>query len=436
MLLQRISVTFSNRHFIYNQIVNEKAGYIFIMIAYLGYKMTIFTVSFSLIIMRITCFVSFLILVLFSGCSLSLNDNLNRLDGRVSEQPDSVLTVIEKMDTVHFTSREKARLALLKCKALDMKNALGTDETIAMNTVRYFRKHGPKKHLMQSMFYMARTLRNAGKTVDATSAYEKSMELAEQLHDIHYLGLASYDIGSLYSDSFDDISAISFFKKAENYFEEYGKPLYVDYSKFERIRSLLAISKTEEASSLADSLANRDTTDSFYPKVQMLRAHIATLKGNNPETVIGLIGNYDKDFLNITALSDLARAYQQTGHTAIAKEMIDDAISWSGSLIDSVSALNGAYIINKRTGNYKEALSYYEETVKMQDSVLVRRLRNSISSAQRDYLRHETELNKAKNRANRSRYGFCILVSLLLSLFLFYRIIKRRAEIRDKMVAL
>ena len=366
-------------------------------------EMTIFKGIIHTKMRDITHVVSMLLIPLMLGCSTNLDKRFNHLEDIIKESPDA-------------------------------KGALVTDDSEIMETVDYFRKHGGKEYYMKSLFYLGRVNANAGNTAKALSSYQKTIDLATKLHDVRYLGLCSFDIGRLYSNSYDDVSAIPYFEKAEQYFKECGDLHYAGLCTIERIRSLLALGKTDYAQDLAEHMEETDTTGMFYPMFQVLATHILSLKMEKPEKVIEILEDIGRDRLPLFAYSDLARSYLQTGRSDLALNMISSAIDASDNAVDSVTVFNDAYFINKELGYYKQALTHYENAVQMQDSIFVRMLKRSVSSAQRDILQQEAAIRKARSRTSNILFGFFATLLLLVIVFLVSRVFKHRKETIENMV--
>ena len=91
------------------------------------------------------------------------------------------------------------------------------------------------------------------------------------------------------------------------------------------------------------------------------------------------------------------------------------------------------YCINKKLGNYKQALESYEKLFYIQDTTLRTSLQHPIISAQKDYYQSQAEYHALKLQYNRKLQIFAIIASILVASLLFlyirHKIIAQNREI-------
>lgn len=93
---------------------------------------------------------------LLGSCSGETDPRLVSAQRDMDLNPDSILSVLNRMDTTSFTSHDRATYNLLKTQALDKTNNLNDPYPGIDYALEYFNQHGNISEKMMANFYKAR----------------------------------------------------------------------------------------------------------------------------------------------------------------------------------------------------------------------------------------------------------------------------------------
>ena len=134
-------------------------------------------------------FYSILLICLVTSCSIrDVRNQLKDIESYIADRPDSALAVIESIDsTVLKTNSLKAHHALLHAMALDKNYIDVKDDSLALTAVKYYQKHGQKKYLARSRYYLALSY-YYNRQYDKSIIELSKAELVATKYDSLYLG--------------------------------------------------------------------------------------------------------------------------------------------------------------------------------------------------------------------------------------------------------
>lgn len=125
-------------------------------------------------------FLYFLFLILL-GCSSNdgkVSEKLEKVDAIIEESPDSALYLLELIDESQlFTSKQKARYALLKSMALDKNYIDTTTFDVLQPAIDFYSKHGSPNEKLRTFYYQGRIYQNASNDEKALKSFIKAEEL-------------------------------------------------------------------------------------------------------------------------------------------------------------------------------------------------------------------------------------------------------------------
>ncbi len=363
---------------------------------------------------------------------------LRDIEGYLAERPDSALTMLKKIQENELSSPwNRAKYALLSSMALD-KNYIDTaDDSLINIAVGYYKDKGTAKDRMLAYYYLGRVYQNGGNYTQAIIAFTNALDNAECVNDIFYKGLIYRGFADIYGLTFNRMEKLRYRQLEYDAFVKAGAARYADFAIKQLASSYTAINNFEKGGEYynkAIEIAKEKMDTALLLESLQDYAHMLTVK-ESPEPQLAIdIYSYIVDTLkkpiSLYDKAALANAYHQTGHNRIAQKTIDEITPYIGEdkTLLAIVALN-EYDIAKDLGYYKDAARFLYKSTKIQDSLYYSALNNSITAAQRDYIKQQLEHEKYKARSSRT-IAVLVIISLLLIASIigygFYRYIKKK----------
>ena len=116
--------------------------------------------------------------ILYCSCSSPSMRQLQELETRVNDVPDSVLAVLTAADMPRW-GEARALYALLTVEAQDKSYIDVADDSLIRVATRYYDRRGPALHRLQAFYYHGRVYANAGLRHEAMTAYTRAMDYRE-----------------------------------------------------------------------------------------------------------------------------------------------------------------------------------------------------------------------------------------------------------------
>ena len=375
----------------------------------------------------------FLVVTLCMGCGGRIGmRQLQALEARVNDAPDSVLRVLTAADMPRW-GEARALYALLTVQAQDKSYIDVADDSLIRVATRYYEHRGPALHRLQAFYYHGRVLGNAGRHHEAMTAYTRAKEFVDEVDAPYQIGLLYLQIGVLYGYDYDYPEALvnmeyslECFDKANNERLQYitkrnvGQ-YYLNMHQFAQADSLLnevlAWNKIQNDSSLLSSI--------FTP---LLRLYDAT---TNVEALDLLIMRYPIVVLpqNAATYGIIAHYYALKGDDIIAKNALAYAWSISAAAEDTADLWNKSYQIGKLLGDKEMALRSHEFLLAHQDSIVRVTLQQPLIASQRDH--YEARLKVEELRNQQQRYlmrgvaAIVLAAAIVVGIFV-YRFFRRK----------
>ena len=112
---------------------------------------------------------------------------ITEMETIIEERPDSVLNVLQAIDTDELSSKEeRAKHALLYSMALDKNYIDKTDFDVLQPAIDYYEDNGSATEKFQTYYLQGRIYQNQGNDTQAMIAYAQAKELLGGI-DNHYL---------------------------------------------------------------------------------------------------------------------------------------------------------------------------------------------------------------------------------------------------------
>ena len=320
--------------------------------------------------------------------------------------------------------------------ALDKNYIDVTDDSIAQVAVDYYSRRGPEKSKARAYYYLGLAYYYQQNYDKAILEFTKAEEVAETCDSL-YWGMTKDIQGHTYDMTYNDIEVINCFKKA--YYIYSG---LLDNHKAQSVQFKLAqVYISDLQYEIADNILTILLNDSNLNENLRLRtsASYAYLKMiqpvREPNQSIEL---YEEliDFEDVMTTQDYwayAFALNIVGRTNESKEIIDKLIAK-----DTTTASHyWLYLISKYDGNYRNALSYLEESNFHDNKIINKALNQSLSLSQRDYFESQSELAEYKVKNRTLTMTSVIVVAFLiitLLVFLVSRYIRLQREEKDSYI--
>lgn len=323
--------------------------------------------------------------------------------------PNSALTIIEKIDSlhIHFGGENHARLALVGTKARYRCFQAVKDDTLIHDAVRYFQKHGNDKELGEALMYQGAVLYEQGRTKDALESYKNAERALEKTGSNMLLGLINTRIGEIYRLSLvNDPEETERLRKALHYFDMTDDIGRITQAHLSLARSLISTESYNEAErhiregiALAQMTDNRNAVLIGYELISYIyekqgrqrevieTAHTAvkefgwTVEGPTAPRMMGNI------------LSACASAYAKLGRPDSAAA-VAARIDWETA--GEYSRLLTYSHVYEAQGNLASALEYHDKAWDMADSLKEAGYRNSLVQAEKFYDYSRTELENER----------------------------------------
>ena len=143
----------------------------------------------------------------------------------IEERPDSVLNVLQAIDTDKLVGDEEpAKHALLLSMALDKNYIDKTSFEVLQPAIDYYEDNGSATDKLRTYYYQGRIYQNAGNDAMAMEAFVKALSKGSQSNDILTKARTHFAQSNIYYDLYDfdnfiasNKSAAAYFKQAEDY---------------------------------------------------------------------------------------------------------------------------------------------------------------------------------------------------------------------------
>ncbi len=378
--------------------------------------------------------ISVLVVCLVALCSC--NRLWKHYEPLVREQPDSALALLRSMNPDRMLSRrERADYFLLLSMAMDKCYIDLTSDSLIKPAVVYFEHRLPKKKRMLAYYYWGRVQSNAHHLAEASLSFDKAGDLALQLGDYLYLGLANQQLGDLYAASYDREHLVSFYERALSAFEQSGKQNYIDNARLELATAYNNNGQREESEALFQSLLQQDSLDIDLRKELYLSyaRRLGGMDNNHGEEAYAYFQKADLETFDVSDLGAMAVMAYFAGDVTTSARLMARADSLATTGRDKASVSFDRFRIAHRQGNDTEAIDYLQDAVTIQDSILQQALNQSVSHARSRFFREEAEKQQRRNQTQ--ALFFVLLATFGISTFLIF-VHNHRRRIQEDMASL
>ena len=369
-----------------------------------------------------TVIYTLLLATLCMGCGgrLSMRE-LERLEARINDAPDSVLRVLTAADMPRWGER-RALYALLTVQAQDKSGLDVADDSIIRVATRYYDRKGLPLRRLQAFYYHGRVYANAGLSHEAMTAYTRAEEFVDEVDAPYSVGLLYAQIGVLYGNDYDYPRALECMETALRYYEIAGKEQLRYIAKRNIGQFYLNMENVVEAEPLFNEVlvwgeAHNDSYIISSTLTPLLRLYDATA---NVEALDSLFIRYPINTLaqNTAIYSIIAYYYALRGNRVAAEETLAYAWSISATAEDTAKLLQKNYQIYKALDTPCDALYSHEQLLAHQDSVVRITLQQPLIASQRDHYESRMKIEELRNKQQRYLMGIAGVIVLMVAVAL------------------
>ena len=408
---------------------------------------------------------SFVILAVSScGNDHHIYRTLKDVGTYISDSPDSAYNVLSGIDKKSiFRVRTLAKYSLLMSIALDKKYIDVTEDTLIRPAVLWYERHGSDKDRMLAYYYHGRVYQNAEDYNQAIIAFSNAEKYAKTCEDDFYLGMIYRGMTRIYNAAYNHAEEIRYSQLAYEYFLKIDNPSYAQYAMLDIALAYhnsrdfnKCITISEDICKIAIENNNTNLLSGA------LRAKMSALinKKNPDSRKAADIFFYMLDSLDYQpSIKDyglLANAYSLSNRNAeamnIVKELKDQVRN--EDKISSSLIYNIEYKVAKNVGEYKKALTLFENVTFIQDSILSKTLSQSVINTQKDYFKRQAEYDAERLHMKNTIILLIVIASAitLASISYFWyrkvkdkerekeletsRLIDRISEVRNELISL
>lgn len=371
------------------------------------------------------------VLTLSSCASKDVTQALSRADELMWTKPDSALAVLESVDTLDLKTRaQRAEFSLLYTMAFDRNHLTIPNLHIIEPAVRYYERHGSKDTKMKMYFYLGVAQYDTGDLESAIVNYIRAKEYSLYSDNLMFKGLISFVISDVFFSDKNYPESISYCKEACDYFAQAKDSLRLwsttgclasyylnaeDWTKADSLYSVFFSQPILDTAIYSRQLFNLAWSNIFRPDF-------------NPQESVDLFEKSISKYNGKPSVNDYcvyAYASEMLGNTEVADDIVGQ-LERAGA--DSVVLDTWRYRIFKHKGNYKDALALLEQTVRAQDSEILKTIDQSVALAQSDYYESKSLLLDKDRRIQSQSKWIVLLLCLLLavSFVIIHSILKRK----------
>ncbi len=347
---------------------------------------------------------------------------LQELEARVNDAPDSVLAVLTAADMPRW-GETRALYALLTVEAQDKSYIDVADDSLIRVATRYYERRGPALHRLQAFYYHGRVYANAGLRHEAMAAYTRAKDFVDEVNAPYPVGLLYLQMGVLYGNDYDYSKGMLYMEEASRYFGMAGKGRLQNIAKRNIVQFYLNLEDVKQAESMLNEvLIWGKTNDDGYivhgTLDLLLRLYDAT---GNAEALGILLMNHPVETIlpNSTTYAIIAYHHARKGETEAATTALSYAWEISKSTQDTAMLLHKSYQINKMLGKTNTALDYYEHLFELQDSTVRITLQQPLIASQLGHYQSRLQVEELRNLNYRYLMSIAALVLLIVAAILY-----------------
>lgn len=378
--------------------------------------------------MRNTIIILIISILTLSSCRAK--KDVARVWDYIQERPDSALAVLNSLDASAFHGRTLAEYRLLKAMALDKNYVNVASDSLAMPAYQFFRKHGPRKKEMMSLYYLALSHYYADNYSDVILLLEDETSMASAQGDYFYVGLGQIVKSYAFLGTYSISEAVKSAELGVAAFEAINDPFQVQRAKLQLADAYHTSKEYEKALCIYQELIHTCQKDTFTMRRALIHGAYSLYR-ENPEQADSAMHYYKRALADYKAsISPVEAAHlglvaAMAGNKQMAHQVVEQ-LKASGKYPEQRAYLEYKLFVNENKP--WEALDAMEEYNNLQDSIVRATLEQSLIKTQRNY--QEQQKQSAKHALYLSKWiGAVSVLCLLLALLVVWLYYSRKRKI-------
>ena len=380
-----------------------------------------------------------------AGCGRRAVTLMDRADALLDDRPDSAKVLLAQINSDRFLCPgRRARYTVLATTGRERTNMFpgpsvkNYDDTLLYNALDWYEKHPNRRprDYMRALYYYGYRLFELKDSFSAIYYLTQAQQLAENLNDAFYSGMAYREIGAAYILSFNYPAAIENELKALEAFNSAGRPLHAASAKEEMARAYYYSGDYMQAQALCEQVCEVYQDSVLRAEnLVILAVSMLRLSPDNADRSIQLINesvSLGKP-LWMDALGVLAEAYAIKG----LYKKTDDALRKLEQLANTEVRKNNLRFYQSRValakGDYRTAYEKEEAFLMGMQQLNLHGQAESIMAVQRNYYKglHDAEITRARTRKWKIGGLVALFIMVIGLLFSMYNQ-QRRRRIEDQ----
>ena len=357
---------------------------------------------------------------------------ITEMETIIEERPDSVLNVLQAIDTDELIGdEERAKHALLLSMAMDKNYIDRNDFEVLQPAIDYYEDNGSATDKLRTRFYQGRIYQNAGNNAVAMECFVKAIAEGNESDDVLTKARIHFAKAQIYYSLYEWDNAIEAYKTAASYFKQAGRHHSYVHCLILIVNGYTLKNEPENALPYIDECKQLREIMSFPFLRDFYSSHITYLEdcGTDAE-----IKDVIKEYLNTIPAESidwltLANAYIKLGQYEEALQAIEQYRNGTDKSLEiKYKALKSE--IYEKLGRYEESLRAYKEYMVMSDSTTWAIMQQDTKFVEE---RHNLEMAKARETEAKNRLTIIVLgctVALMASLYIINLIRKRLKKSR------
>ena len=365
---------------------------------------------------------SLLVAILLVGCGDRLSmRQLEQLESRVNDVPDSVLTVLTTTDMPRWGER-RALYALLTVQSQDKSYIDVADDSLISVATRYYERKGQALRRLQAFYYHGRVHVNAGRRHEAMTSYTRAMEFVDEVDSPYPVGLLYLQAGVLHGYDYDYLKALIYMDNALQCFKEANKERLQYIAKRNIGQFYLNMEDVAKAECLLkEALGWGEAHDDPYVIYSTLTPLLCLYDATaNIEALDSLFIRFSYENLpqNAAIYGIIAYHYALKKDGIAAKNALEYAWEVSTTAEDTAMLWQKSYQVYKVLDASYDALYFHEQLLDHQDSIVRITLQQPLIAAQRDHYESRLQIEELSNQQQRYLMRGAAAIALMVAVAL------------------
>ena len=357
---------------------------------------------------------------------------ITEMETIIEERPDSVLNVLQAIDTDELIGdEERAKHALLLSMAMDKSYIDRTDFEVLQPAIDYYEDNGTATDKLRTYYYQGRIYQNAGNDAAAMECFVNALSEGDGSNDILTKARLYVAQGNIYYTlmKWDKVCEVNL--NAADYFFQADKiNSFINCT----LKAVSAFSQKEDYQQSAKYLTECEKYLNIIPKASLAHYYSEYLTylirieatDNIQETVGIYLSEIPDDLLDFGTLSN---AYIALGEYGKALETISKIDNFP-SAVSEIRYYAILSEIHHKLDNYEAALEAYIIYNQLIDAANMKIFEQDTKFVEE---RHNLEMAKARETEAKNRLTIIVLgctVALMASLYIINLIRKRLKKSR------